>query len=112
MEEGRQISEDILRENCGEESLGNFNIVGRLQGKLAQIVLVEESIEKIRAKDDGGRNGDLNAIEMPANAVIVYQRVQKAQARALPPSEPPPILAKLVLGSKVSFSNSVISPRC
>ena len=63
-----------------DESPRYFRIVGGFQGELAQIVLIEEAIEKIRAKNDGGRNGDLHTFELPPNIVIVDQRVQKTEA--------------------------------
>ena len=83
MQKCRQVSEQVLGENCVEESPRYLDIVGGFQRKLAQIVLVEEAIEKLRAKDNGGRNGDLNAFELAPHLVVVDQRVQESQTARL-----------------------------
>ena len=66
-----------------EESPRYFDIVGGFQRELAQIVLIQEAVEKLRAKDNGRRNGDLNTFELPAHFIVVDERVQEAQAARL-----------------------------
>ena len=89
IQEGRQFSQDILRElRCLEESPRDFLVVVARHGESAEVVLVDELIEHIGPEDDGGRDVDLNAFESVPDIVVVDERVDEPQATGFAAERP------------------------
>ena len=80
VEESGQVAQEILGKNPAfEEFPGYFDVVAGFQRKLAQVVLIQEPVEKLRSQNYSGRDGDLHPFELPADVVVVDEGVDETQ---------------------------------